>query len=80
METKIVETIKVVGKGRPKKYLTEEEAREAKLKKDRENYEKKSEGYEKGKRGRKAIRTLEEIREKQREYQRKHREKKKESI
>lgn len=41
METKIVETIKVVGKGRPKKYLTEEEAREAKLKKDRENYEKR---------------------------------------
>jgi Skp family chaperone for outer membrane proteins len=63
--------------GRPRKYSSEEEALEAKHKQDREYYTKKTEGKEKGQRGKKAFRSLEEIREKQREYQKKHREKKK---
>jgi len=53
--------------GRPRKYATSEEAKQAKLKRDRENYERKNPGVEHGKVGRKAIRTIEEIREKERE-------------
>lgn len=66
--------------GRPRKYATPEEAKEAKLRKDRENYERKNPGVEHGKVGRKAIRTIEEIREKEREYQRRRRERKKGEI
>jgi hypothetical protein len=59
--------LKKRGCGRPRKYATEEEAKEAKLRKDRENYERKNPDVEHGKVGRKAIRTIEEIREKGRE-------------
>jgi hypothetical protein len=68
---------KISKAGRPKKYFSEEEALEAKQKQDKENYAKKIEGKERGIRGKKPFRTLEEIREKQREYQKKHRERKK---
>lgn len=61
------ELIQVKKVGRPRKYETTEEAREAKLLKDKLNYEKKNPNVEHGKVGRKPTRTIEELRQKQRE-------------
>lgn len=76
----VVEVDKKRGCGRPRKYATPEEAHLAKLRKDREIYERKNPDVEHGKVGRKAIRTIEEIRAAQRENQRRYREKKKAEI
>jgi len=58
--------LQVKKSGRPRKYSSSEEAKEAKLRKDRENYEKRMEGKERKPRGRKATLTIEELRENQR--------------
>jgi hypothetical protein len=60
--------IEVKKRGRPKKYNTEEEAKEAQLEQMKIFYEKKN-GHPPGtvKRGPKPVRTLEEIREKERQ-------------
>lgn len=62
----VVEVEKKRGRGRPEKYGSPEEAKEAKLRKDRENYEKRMEGKDRKPRGRKATLTIEELRENQR--------------
>jgi hypothetical protein len=48
-------------RGRPRKYKTDDEAYEAKLRKDKGYYEKKNPNVEHGKIGRKAVKTLDEI-------------------